>query len=52
MNNRTSVSPTDLSALAAYCEGALEGANPPIPADSILRLAALVLTDATGGARL
>ncbi len=52
MTNRTPVSTTDLTALAAYCDGALEGANPPIPADSILRLAALVLADSTGGARL
>lgn len=52
MNNRTSISSNDLSALAAFCEGALEGANPPIPAEPILRLAALVLAEATGGARL
>lgn len=51
MNNRTRVSPTDLSALVAYCEGVLEGADPPIPSDVVLRLAAHVLTNATTGPR-
>ncbi|WP_314431674.1 hypothetical protein [Microbacterium lacticum] len=46
MNNRTPVSEADLSALAAFCDGALEGANPPPPADAILRLAASVLAGA------
>lgn len=54
MNNRTrtSVRDSDLAALAAWCEGALEGANPPPPADAILRLAALILADATREAHL
>ena len=50
MTNRTSVSEADLSALAAYCDGALEGANPPLPTGSILRLAAHAFPEDAPGA--
>jgi hypothetical protein len=47
MNTLSTVSTADLTALAAYIDGELEGAAPPIPADAVLRLAAVVLAGAT-----